>query len=298
MKIMSNYLFCYFTGNRPEEESVHFAVSKDGYNFEALNENKPVIHQTKGKKSSRDPFIFRDKDNVFHIIATDMRCHDGWNSNNSMVMWDSKDLINWENERIFDFSQFENTKNADRVWAPQVIYDDDKNEYMIYWSHSNKDDELPTILWYIYTKDFKSFTTKPKVLFKPKGNLAGIDGDIVKKDNKYYLYYADEKKDGICCAVSHKASGPYEEFENNKVSVANTKVEGNCIYKISGTQKYVMIMDKFVEGGYFMQETEDMFNFKKVDDNRFKINHLHPRHGSVLHITEEEYCKLKKHFNN
>ncbi len=43
---------------------------------------------------------------------------------------------------------------------------------------------------------------------------------------------------------------------------------------------------------------EDMFNFKKVDDNRFKINHLHPRHGSVLHITEEEYCKLKKHFNN
>lgn len=55
------YLFCYFVGNRPEEESVHFAVSSDGYNFEALNENEPVIKQKLGKKCCRDPYIFRDK---------------------------------------------------------------------------------------------------------------------------------------------------------------------------------------------------------------------------------------------
>lgn len=296
MDKFNRYLFCYFTGNLPEEEAVHFAVSNDGYNFEALNSNKPVIKQTLGKKSSRDPFIFRDMENVFHIIATDMRCHDGWNSNNSMIMWDSKDLINWENERIFDFSQFENTKSADRVWAPQVIYDKDKKEYMIYWSHNNSDDDEPTILWYIYTKDFKTFTSKPEILFKSESGMAGIDGDIVKKDGKYYLYYADEKKDAICCVVSDKVSGPYEEFENNKVSVANTKVEGNCIFKILDSDKYVMIMDKFVEGGYFMQETDDMFNFKKVDDEKFTINHLRPRHGSMLHITEEEYNNLKKAF--
>lgn len=296
MDKFNKYLFCYFTGNLPEEEAVHFAVSNDGYNFEALNSNKPVIKQTLGKKSSRDPFIFRDNENVFHIIATDMRCHDGWNSNNSMIMWDSKDLIHWENERIFDFSQFENTKNADRVWAPQVIYDNDKKEYMIYWSHNNKDDNEPTVLWYIYTKDFKTFTTEPKILFKSKSNMAGIDGDIVKKDGKYYLYYADEKKDAICCVISDKVSGPYTEFDDNKVSVAETQVEGNCIYQILGTEKYVMIMDKFVKGGYFMQETEDMIHFAKVDDEKFKINHLRPRHGSMLHITEEEYSKLKNAF--
>ena len=34
---MSKYLFCYFTGNAPEEERICFAVSTDGYNFEALN---------------------------------------------------------------------------------------------------------------------------------------------------------------------------------------------------------------------------------------------------------------------
>ena len=70
---LSKYLFCYFIGNRPEEERIHFAVSDDGYNFTAINKNKPIIIQTKGKKCCRDPFIFRDNNGVFHIIATDMK---------------------------------------------------------------------------------------------------------------------------------------------------------------------------------------------------------------------------------
>ena len=37
------YLFAYFVGNEPEQERIHFAVSEDGYNFEALNNNEPVI---------------------------------------------------------------------------------------------------------------------------------------------------------------------------------------------------------------------------------------------------------------
>ena len=36
---LTKYLFCYFTGNLPEEEAVHFAVSEDGYNFTAVNNN-------------------------------------------------------------------------------------------------------------------------------------------------------------------------------------------------------------------------------------------------------------------
>ena len=67
---MSKYLFCYFTGNAPEEERICFAVSTDGYNFEALNGNKPVIVQEKGKKCCRDPFIFRDEEGKFHIIVS------------------------------------------------------------------------------------------------------------------------------------------------------------------------------------------------------------------------------------
>lgn len=297
--MLNKYLFCYFTGNEPENESVHFAVSDDGYHFDALNNNEKIITQTLGRKCCRDPFIFRDEDNMFHIIATDMRCYDGWSNNNSMVIWDSKDLIKWENERIIDFSQFEETKSANRVWAPQVIFDKFKKEYMIYWTHNNSDDNLDTITWYAYTKDFKTLTTKPTVLFKPKSRLCGIDADIIEVDGKYYLYHADGEKDAICYSVAERPDGPYFEPDDNKVSVADTALEGNCIYQILGTDKtdkYVMIADQFKAGGYFMQETNDMINFSKVND--FSLDHLHPRHGSMLHITDEEYERITAHYKN
>ena len=293
---MSKYLFCYFIGNAPEEERVHFALSEDGYNFSPLNNNEAVITQNLGKKCCRDPYIFRDEDGKFHIIATDMRSYDGWANNNSMVVWDSDDLVTWENERILDFSKLEVTKNANRVWAPQVIFDDDKKEYMIYWSHNNADDDLDTIIWYAYTKDFSTLTTEPKVLYRPESGLCAIDGDIIRKDGKYYLFVADGKQDGICYVISDKASGPYVEPDNNKISVADTALEGNCMYKLWDCEKYIMIADQFKSGGYFMQESADLIHFTKVEETRFSLNHLKPRHGSMLNITDEEYQRLVSFF--
>ncbi len=290
------YLFCYFVGNKPEEETVHFAVSEDGYSFDALNNNEPIIVQNLGKKCCRDPFIFRDEDNIFHIIATDMRSEDGWNSNNSMVIWDSKDLINWENERIIDFSVFESTRSADRVWAPEVIYDKNKCEYMIYWSHHNSDNDLDTITWFAYTKDFHELTSEPDIWFRPKSGMCGIDADIIENNGRYYLYQADGAKEAICYAVSENVSGPYYEPADNKVSVADVALEGNCIYKLETSEKYLLIADQFRNGGYFMQETTDLIHFKKVEDCKFSINHLTPRHGSIMHITDDEFDRLVSYF--
>ncbi|WP_394365422.1 hypothetical protein, partial [Niabella yanshanensis] len=39
----TGYLFTYFTGNSKEEEAIRFAISTDGYHFQALNNNQPVI---------------------------------------------------------------------------------------------------------------------------------------------------------------------------------------------------------------------------------------------------------------
>lgn len=293
---MKKYLFCYFIGNKPEEERVHFALSEDGYNFVALNNNGPVILQTKGQNCCRDPFLFRDEEGLFHIIATDMKSENGWANNNSMVVWDSEDLISWNNERIIDFSAFESTKTANRVWAPQVIFDKFRNEYLLYWTHNNADDDLDTIIWYAYTKDFTTLTTEPKILYKPKSGLCAIDADIIECDGKYYLYTADGEKDAICYCVADKPDGPYYEPDDNQVSFADTALEGHCTYRIAGTNKLIMIADQFKAGGYFMQETTDMIHFEKVDSNKYSLNHLKPRHGSMLHITDEEYERLKKSF--
>jgi hypothetical protein len=55
---------------------------------------------------------------------------------------------------------------------------------MIYWSNNNEDEGWHTIPWYAYTKDFKTLTTEPQILYNPTSGMAAIDGDIIKKDGK------------------------------------------------------------------------------------------------------------------
>lgn len=283
-----NYLFCYFTGNEPENESVHFALSRDGYHFEPLNGNKAWIKQTLGKGCMRDPFIFKGRD-AYYIIATDMRSSDGWNSNNSMICWKSDDLVHWYDEHIIDMSQYKETASADRVWAPEVFFDKERDAYMIYWSnHNAQGDDKNTVIWYAWSKDLKTLSTNPRVLYRPVNGLDAIDADIIFKNGTYYLYYKDEYNKTICLVTSDSLTGPYCD-DIKKIACTPLHVEGNCAYPVFGTDKYVMIMDKYVDGGYFMQETDDMVNFKEVGD--FSLD-FRPRHGSVILIDDDEYNRL------
>ncbi len=285
---MMNYLFCYFTGNEPENETVHFALSKDGYHFTPLNQNKPCIVQLSGKKCMRDPFIFKGRD-AYYIIATDMRSRDGWNSNNSMVCWKSDNLTDWYDEHIIDLSKYEKTSSADRVWAPQIYYDQQRDEYMIYWSnHNSYGEDKTTSIWYAFSKDLKILSTQPRILYKPVNGLDAIDADIIFRDGTYYLYYKDEYNKTICLVTSDALTGPYCD-DIKRVACTALHVEGNCAYPLYATDKYIMIMDKYVDGGYFMQETENMTDFTEVRD--FSLD-FHPRHGSVILIDDDAYDRM------
>lgn len=55
------YLFCYFTGNEPENESVHFAISKNGFDFEPVNGGKKIIEQKLGKNAAAIPLFSETK---------------------------------------------------------------------------------------------------------------------------------------------------------------------------------------------------------------------------------------------
>ena len=43
-----------------------------------------------------------------------------------------------------------------------------------------------------------------------------------------------------------------------------------------------------------MQETTDLINFTAVPEDKISLDHLRPRHGSVMHITDEEFNRLTK----
>lgn len=293
-KIFTKYLFCYFTGNEPERERICFAVSDDGYHFTPIHNGEPVIEQKKGTLCMRDPFLLRGNDGHFYIIATDMKSSLGWDSNHGIVSWKSDDLISWYDETAVDFHDFKETENADKIWAPEALYDEKKGEYFVYFSVHNKNSGKALSIWYSYTKDFKTFSN-PKELFAPASGKDAIDADIVKIDNKYYMCYKDENTKTICEVAADKLTGPYYEYPNNIIACTENHVEGNCMYKLINQNKYVMIMDMYCDNRYFMQETDDMMNFRPVPEDKFSLNFT-PRHGSVITITDDEYNRLTNHF--
>ena len=285
------YLFAYFLGNEPHQERICFAVSDDGYHFTALNGNQPVITQTKGKQGVRDPYIFKSQDEYYYIVGTDMKCIEGWEANHALVTWRSKDLINWTDETIIDMCDFGGDfASTTRAWAPQAIWDEKENMYMLYWAHSTKEHNTAG-MYYAHTADFKTITT-PKPLYCRYCQT--IDGDIIynEKEELYYLYFKYEENQTIAYVISENLTGPYKD-EPIEVSLAPSGVEGSEMYKIYGTDKWVMIMDEYGKGRFFMQETTDFHNFNPVTDYNMDFS---PRHGSVTAITTEEYENLINHF--
>lgn len=64
------------------------------------------------------------------------------------------------------------------------------------------------------------------------------------------------------------------------------------MYRITGTDAYMMIMDEYGEGTFFAQMTRDFESFRQVQRSTYSLNHLRPRHGSVVAISEDEYNVL------
>ncbi|MCM1364888.1 MAG: glycoside hydrolase family 43 protein [Faecalibacterium sp.] len=286
------YLFCYFVGNDPTEERIHLAVSEDGYNFKALNNNEPIITQTLGKQCVRDPYILRGEDGYYYIIGTDMRCEEGWTSNHALITWKSADLINWTDETLIDIRDFGGEfADTNRAWAPQAIWDADKQQYMVYWAHSTFSNDIAQ-MYYAYTSDFKTLS-EPQPLYYHVG-FQTIDADIIynEKNGKYYLYFKDDEDQTIAYVTSDSLTGPYEDTPV-KVSLAPSGVEGSSMYNITGTDTWVMIMDEYSKNRFFAQQTTDMENFSKLPRYTYNFS-VNPRHGSVLAITDAEYDALVK----
>lgn len=294
----SAYLFAYFTGNDIKEESVHFAVSNNGYNFRALNNNQAVIDSKLISSSGgiRDPHILRAVNGkTFYMVATDMVCAKGWDSNRAMVLLKSTDLINWSSTVINIQKKYPNNETLKRVWAPQTIYDAQKGKYMIYWSmkHGNDIDKI----YYAYANaDFTDLETEPKQLFFSPINGACIDGEIIFKDNKYHLFFKTEGSGaGIKIAVSDQLTEGYV-LRNKYVQQTEYPVEGAGVFKLNNSDDYILMYDRYTEGKYQFTKTSDLENFSVIDNNI--VMNFHPRHGTVMPITAKELARLENKWGN
>jgi hypothetical protein len=284
------YLFAYFTGNSGDQESIRFAISRDGLNYKTLNNNQPVIASDtiSHYQAVRDPHILRSEDgNYFYMVVTDMKSALGWNSNHGIVLLKSPDLVNWTHSAIDIKTRFPAFSTINRAWAPQTIYDPDEGKYMVYWSMRSGD--AKDVIYYAYTNsEFTDFVSEPVVLFDHPTST--IDGDIIYHNGKYHMFFKTEGSgNGIKKAVSDYTHGPFVIEEDRYLQQTSQSVEGSCTYKLINSDIYILMYDMYTSGRYQFTQSTDLSNFTIVDNGSMDFA---PRHGTTIQITEEEAERL------
>lgn len=300
----TGYLLVHFIGEAPDEEQVYFSCSKDGLYWKDLNGGKPVLHSNIGQKGVRDPFLVRSPiEGKFFLIATDLRIANGkgWlaasnTGSKDIIVWESKNLIDWSPPWSVTLGIME----AGSVWAPEAIYDEAADEFLVFWASSTEDPQQQERKHKIYssrTRDFHNFT--PTELYIERENHI-IDTTIIAHNGMYYRYSKDETTKNI--KVEQGLSLDRYAFSpiNSPILDQLVGVEGPEIYKFNDREEWCLIVDRFASGkGYLPLITTNLASgdFKIVPVESFNLGKTIKRHGGVLSITTDEYTCLLEAFD-
>ncbi len=285
----SVFMFCYFKNNG--EDGLHFASSKDGYNWNALFNDSWVLKPLVSKdKLMRDPCIIRGKDGRFHMVWTV-----SWNDK-GIGYTSSADLLHWSPQRFLPVMQNEPaTKNT---WAPEISYDDKKGFYIIYWASTitNRYPQKDTAaegkynhrIYYTTTKDFKNFS-QTRLLYDPSFSV--IDATIQKDNGRYVMFLKNETRHpvekNLHVAFAKNITGPYSQ--PGKSITGDYWAEGPTAIK-SGNE-WIVYFDKYTLHQYGAVSSTDLVRWKDISDEvHFPEG---TRHGTVFKISGEEFQKLK-----
>ncbi len=297
------YLFTYFTGNAPEEEQICYAISEDGWKYTPLNDGKPIIASKDIARTGcvRDPHILRGEDGWFYMVVTDMKSSLGWSSNRGIVLMRSKDMVHWKTSTVHFPERFKGTmfEHVIRVWAPQTIYDERTQRYIVYFSILTDDGSCPydRVYWAYANKKFTDIG-QPHLLFDMKS--ASIDTDIVRDDEGLlHIFFKTEgsSQKGIKQFVAKDFyNGKTWELQPGWCQDTNKAVEGAGVFRLhDGT--WVLMYDCYTSGHYQFCKSTDLKTFKQVQDTKTE-GAFTPRHGTVIAITGKEKARLMKAFPN
>jgi len=289
----SAYLFAYFTGNSQSQEQIRFALSTDGFNYTPLNNGAPIISSDTIalKKAVRDPHILRGEDGRFYMVVTDMKSSEGWSSNDGLVLLRSDDLIHWTHSAI-DFpdtwpSRFDR-QALTQVWAPQTIWDPEEQKYMVYYSIGERGRHY--IIYYSYANADFTALSEPQVLYDHGANT--IDADIVRADDgMYHMFFKTEGEgNGIQQATATSLHGPWTA-ERRYLQQTNVAVEGSGVFRLIGSDEWVLMYDCYTSGHYQFCTSRDLHDFRFVCNTQ-TTGAFTPRHGTVIAVTPDEAARL------
>lgn len=299
------YLFVHFTSDTDNGEQIRFSLSRDGLHWNDVRDGAPILISDIGEKGARDPFIVRDEKNgKFYIMATDLRIASGkgwkwaqYDASRDLLVWESEDLVHFTGPRAVTVG----VPEAGCVWAPEAIYDEEKQAFMVFWaSMTPKDDEAAAKqkIYRAYTDDFKSFT-EPELYIVRESHV--IDTDIVRVDRTnsseegYVRFSKDETTKNI--RTDFGKTLDKDGFSNIVCPVLEGMpgVEGPICFYITQIKKWCLLVDRYAtHGGYIPLLTDDIIGgkFEVADESQYDMGKTLKRHGGILAITEEEYNRI------
>ncbi|MBN2273990.1 MAG: glycoside hydrolase family 43 protein [Bacteroidales bacterium] len=284
------YLFSYFTGNG--EDGLHLAYSTDGLAWTALKEGKSFLSPSVGNdKLMRDPCIIKGHDGLFHMVWTS-----GW--------WDkhigyasSPDLMHWSQQKAIPVMEHE--PEARNCWAPEIFYDNNNKEYLIFWSTtipgrhsevatSEREKGLNHRIYYVTTSDFNKFS-ETNMFFNP--DFSVIDATITEKDRKFYMIVKNENSNppekNLRVTSSSNAQGPYP-VEVSVPITGNYWAEGPTCLQV-GEYMHVYF-DKYRDHQYGAIRSKDMKHWEDISDQVSFPQGI--RHGTAFKVSERVYERL------
>ncbi len=304
------YLFVHFKEKRtPDGEQVYFGISQDGFHWEKVNDGDPVLWSYVGDRGVRDMTITRTRTGKFVILATDLslaygmvgRYQDSWQKikeigSSHLVKWESEDLLHWTLSELVEVSN----GKLGCCWAPDIIYDQKADDYVVHWSSPRKDDGYQKMaIYYARTKDFKTFTKAEPLYEKFAGSV--IDSALYEEDGRYYLFVkSDYDPATLLLLVSETITGPYERvsaFDEQMKKIAQGLYEAPTAVQLPDKRWYLFLDyygAKSAAGhGYvpFVSETLASGAFERCDvDFAFPYGF---KHGTILKIEDNEYERLR-----
>ncbi|MDK2967620.1 MAG: hypothetical protein PWP53_3232 [Lacrimispora sp.] len=307
---MQAYLFVHFKEKTdPDGEAVYFSISEDGFHWQEINNGRPILTSTIGEQGVRDFTICRTKEGIYYILATDLslarnfktKYEGSWDKisregSRNLVLWESKDLIHWSDPRLIQMGE----EPFGCVWAPDIIYDDKTEEYLIHWSSSHPLNQYgPKKIYYSRTRDFLNFTS-PEVLYEKDGSDI-IDSALYKDDNRFYLFVKSDKNPAsILLLESQTITGPFTiipQFSEEMKKLEQGQYEAPTAIRLEDG-RWCLFLDYYgtkikKEQGYvpFIAETISSGRFIRSDQS-FSFPYGF-KHGTVFVLNQEEYCRLK-----
>ena len=288
-----------------------YALSQDGLHYHDLLGGDSIfspVEMAGIEGGTRDAYICRRHDNKGYLmVTTDM--HNGstkrlgkkdpWH-NYGINLLTSKDLIHWKST-TFDFRKWQ--PSVTRVWAPQVIWDDEhvwedghKGGYMIYYSMWDPEIETYDRMYYSYADESFTTITKPQLLFD--WGYATIDADInyLPSDGLFHMMIKKEGgTPGIFTTSAPSLKGPWPEPDRSRYVdfEGNKKCEGASAFQLKGGQWMVGYIEYSSRPRHYRlcDANETLTSFSNPRDI---VGVTGPQHGSFLRLTKKEYKRLEK----